>query len=194
MVGKKANVLYNNPMIPIVKVPNDVLTTPAKPVTFFDKRLTQMIREMHKTLITTTRPKGVGLAGPQVGYPYKIFVTKPTPSTPIRTFINPTILRSSEDTTDGVPERDNKLEGCLSIPNVWGKVARAKTLTVRYQDEKGNSHEEEFKGFLATIIQHETDHLNGILFTHRVLEQKGKFYQNATDKDGKEILEEIELT
>jgi peptide deformylase len=178
----------------IVKTPNPILTTPAKPVTFFDKRLAGIIRDMKKMLIESAKPKGVGLAGPQAGYPYRLFVTRPTPSSGIRVFINPKIVESSSDTTDGVPERDNKLEGCLSIPNVWGKVERAKTLTVRYQDEKGEAHEEKVAGFLATIIQHEVDHLNGILFTHRVLEQKGTFYQNATDKDGKEILEEIQLS
>ena len=93
--------------------------------------------------------------------------------------------------TDGVPERNNKLEGCLSIPKIWGKIKRAKTLTLRFQDEQGREHEEQFTGFLATIIQHETDHTNGILFTQRVLEQKSKMYQTGKDDDGKEILEEI---
>ena len=90
-----------------------------------------------------------------------------------------------------MPERENKLEGCLSIPKIWGKVKRAKTLSLRYQDEKGNIHKEKFSGFIATIIQHETDHINGILFTQRVLEQKGKLYQTGKDEEGKEVLEEI---
>jgi peptide deformylase len=122
-----------------------------------------------------------------------VFVTRPREKDAIRVFINPEITIRSGDLTDGVPERNNKLEGCLSIPTVWGRVKRATTLTLRYQDEKGESREEAFTGFLATIIQHETDHLNGTLFTHRVLEQQGKFYQAGKDEDGKEILEEIEL-
>lgn len=178
---------------PIVKIPDPILTTPAKPITFFDKRLEHIIDDLKKTLVGATRPKGVGLAGPQIGYSYRIFATKPTPSSDVRIFINPEIISSSEDKTGGVPERDNKLEGCLSIPNVWGKVTRTKSLTVKYQDEKGAYHTENCSGFLATIIQHETDHLNGVLFIHRVLEQKGTFYQTARDDEGKEVLEEIEL-
>ena len=95
--------------------------------------------------------------------------------------------------TDGVPERENKLEGCLSIPKIWGKVKRAKTLTLQYRDEKGTVHKEEFSGFIATIIQHETDHTNGILFTQRVLEQKEKLYETGKDEEGKEVLEEITI-
>ena len=113
-----------------------------------------------------------------------------TEKSSIHVFINPEILKSSGE-TDGVPERENKLEGCLSIPAIWGRVKRSQTLTLRFQDETGKTHEQEFSGFLATIIQHETDHVNGILFTRRVLEQKGKLYQSTTDKEGKETLEEI---
>ena len=82
----------------------------------------------------------------------------------------------------------------LSIPKIWGSVERAAGLTLDYQDETGTPHRESFTGFLATIIQHETDHTNGVLFVQRILEQKGKLYQSATDENGKEILEEVELT
>lgn len=180
-------------MKPIVKVPNAVLTGVAKPVTNFDKRLTRLIDDLKTTLVATRNPKGVGLAAPQIGESYRVFVTRPREKDAIRVFINPEIIIRSDGLTDGVPERSNKLEGCLSIPTVWGRVKRALSLTLQYQDEKGESHEEAFTGFIATIIQHETDHLNGTLFTHRVLEQQGKFYQAGKDEDGKEILEEIEL-
>jgi peptide deformylase len=178
-------------MKPIVPIPNPVLTQPAKNVTFFDKKLKLLINNLKETLIHTTNPKGVGLAAPQIGEPYRIFVTRPTEKSTVRAFINPEIIKSSSDPTNGVPERENKLEGCLSIPQVWGKVHRFQNLTLKYQDEKGISHIEEFTGFLATIIQHETDHLAGILFTQRVVEQKGKLYQTGSDKEGKEVLEEI---
>jgi peptide deformylase len=177
----------------IVQVPNPILTTPAKTVTVFDKKLQAMIADMKKILLSAQKPKGVGLAGPQAGYPYRIFLTKPAEKKDIRVFINPHIITLSEEMTDGVPERENKLEGCLSIPDVWGKVKRHHSLTLRYLDITGKTIKEEFSGFMATIIQHETDHINGILFTSRVLEQKGKFYQTAKDENGKEILEELEL-
>ena len=188
-------------MKPIVKVPSNILTIPAAEVTKFDKKLVRLISDMRVALITTTNPKGVGLAAPQVGISSRIFLTRPHENSIIRVFINPKIVKQSDQITDGplrlseasVPGRDNKLEGCLSIPNIWGKVNRAETITLAYQDEAGTKHIEEFHGFLATIIQHETDHVNGILFTHRVLEQKQSLYQSAKDENGKEILEEIEL-
>lgn len=179
---------------PIVHVPDEVLTTPAREVVQFDKRLSWLIRTMKDTLVATRNPKGVGLAAPQIGQPWRVFVTRPHETDPIRVFINPKIISSSKDQTRGVPERDNKLEGCLSIPKIWGKVQRAASLTLAYQDENGAPHEEKFEGFIATIIQHETDHINGILFTHRVIEQKEKLYQSAKDENGKEILEEVTLT
>lgn len=180
-------------MKPIVKVPNQILTTPSGKVTKFDKKLVRLISDMRETLIATSNPKGVGLAAPQVGVGARLFLTRPQENSLIRVFINPEIIKHSVQLTDGVPERDSKLEGCLSIPNIWGKVNRAETVTLTYQDETGSKHTETFHRFLATIIQHETDHVNGILFTHRVLEQKQSLYQTAKDENGKEILEEIEL-
>ena len=177
----------------IVRVPNKVLTNQAQTVTIFDKRLGKLVAEMKATLLFTNNPKGVGLAASQVGEFWRVFLTKPREDAPVRVFVNPIIITRSDDQTDGVPERENKLEGCLSIPKIWGKVKRAKTLTLRYQDEQGKLHEEKFSGFLATIIQHETDHTNGILFTQRVLEQKGKVYQTGKDEEGKEVLEEITI-
>ena len=181
-------------MKPIVHIPHPVLTKPAATVTEFDSKLQKIVGDMKESLLSAVNPRGVGLAATQIGLGLRIFVTKPTQKAKIRVFINPEIIKPSSDVTDGVPERDNKLEACLSIPNIWGKVRRAATLTLRYQDETGKLHEEEFSGFLATIIQHETDHINGILFTQRVLEQKEKLFQVAEDEDGKEILEELKLT
>jgi len=153
-----------------------------------------MIIKMKKILESAKNPKGVGLAGPQAGFPYRIFLTKPTEKSDIRIFINPEILTLSKEITGGDSQKEKKLEGCLSIPEIWGEVKRHQALTLRYQDETGNVHKEECSGFLATIIQHETDHVNGILFTHRVIEQKGKLYQTAKDENGRETLEELKLT
>jgi peptide deformylase len=178
----------------IVSTPHPVLSTPARTVTSFDKRLTTLIRDMKAALRAATNPKGVGLAAPQIGQAWRIFITRPTEKSSIRVFINPNIVHLSESKTDGVPGRENKLEGCLSIPKIWGRVKRATGLTLKYQDETGRSHTEKFTGFLATVIQHETDHTNGVLFVQRVLEQKGKLYQAAKDENGKEILEEVTIT
>ena len=180
-------------MKPIVSSPHPVLTTPGKTVTTFDKRLTKLIADLKDTLRNAKNPKGVGLAAPQIGEGWRVFVTQPTEQSPIRVFVNPKLVTFSAEQTDGVPGRDNKLEGCLSIPKIWGKVHRHAALTLSYQDEKGVHHQEKFSGFLATIIQHETDHTNGILFVQRVLEQNGKLYQTVPDEDGKDVLEEVTL-
>lgn len=181
-------------MKPIIKAPHTVLVAKAKTVVQFDKRLHKLITDMRQTLVATTNPKGVGLAAPQIGESWRVFITKPNEKAPVRVFINPEIIARSDELTDGVPERSKKLEGCLSIPKLWGKVKRATHLTLRFQDEKGDTHEEHFEGFLATIIQHETDHTNGILYTQRVLEQQGKLYEPGKDHDGKEILQEVKIT
>lgn len=174
----------------IIKAPHIVLTTPAQPITEITKDIKVLIDDMKRTLIATKNPKGVGLAAPQVGAPYKLFITKPTEKAAIRVFINPEILKESNEGGSG---DDKKLEGCLSIPNVWGKVNRSHAVTLQYMDERGVSHTETFTGFLATIIQHETDHTHGVLYTQRVLEQKGKLFQIVKDKEGKEVFEEITI-
>jgi len=179
-------------MKPIVHIPHEALYKKAETVTAFDRKLARLISDMKDTLLHASNPRGVGLAAPQIGISMRVFITKPSDTAKIRVFINPEILKKTGRTqTNSAPE--GKLEGCLSIPNVWGNVQRSKQVTLRYQDEQGTVHEETFTGFMATIVQHETDHLMGILYTQRALEQKQKLYEVAVDKRGKEILEEIPL-
>lgn len=180
-------------MKPIVHIPNPVLKTPAKEVKVFDKKLERCIADMKKALIATKNPKGVGLAAPQIGVPLRIFITRPNEKTAIRIFINPTITKTSNVVSKKDADHDGKMEGCLSVPNLWGKVKRAPTLTLSFQDEKGMGHTEVFTGFISTIIQHETDHIHGILFVQRVLEQKGTLFESITDENGKEVFEEVTL-
>lgn len=179
--------------LPIVTIPNTVLTSPSRTVTMFDKKLASLIKEMEKTLLATKKPKGVGLAAPQIGVDLRVFITKPTAKDTIRVFINPEIIQQNIDTQTEKPSDETPLEGCLSIPEIWGHVSRANSLTLRYQDRDGQTHEEVFEGFMATIIQHETDHTNGILFTHRAVEQQQKLYKTEIDEKGKEFLQEIQL-
>ena len=178
---------------PIVHIPNPILTTPAKKVTRFDRKLGMLVSDMTQTLNAARNPRGVGLAAPQIGEPWRVFLVKPTEKSPVRVFINPEIVHQTDPDTDTKKHRDKKLEGCLSIPLIWGKVKRSTEVTLSYQDMTGTHHEEIFTGFPAVIIQHETDHLNGTLFTHRVAIQQGQFYESVKDTDGKETLEEITI-
>jgi Glu-tRNA(Gln) amidotransferase subunit E-like FAD-binding protein len=88
---------------------------------------------------------------------------------------------------------NTKLEGCLSLPNIWGEIARKPSITLSYLDKKGKNHTKTFKGLFSVIIQHEVDHLNGILFPKKVLEQKGKLYKSHKNEKGEDVFEKIEI-
>lgn len=180
-----------NIIMKILTTPNPILTQPASLVEKIDKKVLAFIEEMKQTLLAAENPKGVGLAAPQVGQNLRIFLTKPFLKSEISVFINPEIIWKSAELSQGVSERNNKLEGCLSIPSVWGLVKRHKSLRLKYQSIDGKWRKQQFTGFMATIIQHEMDHLDGQLFSSRVLEQKGKFYKITKNDEGKEVLAEI---
>lgn len=182
-------------MYKIVTTPHDVLTGIAQPVKTFDKKLKKILADMEVTLAHTSDPIGVGLAAPQVGLPLRIFLARPTEKAPTMHFINPVIdTISAEKAKKKKDDEDKKiLEGCLSIPNIWGHVSRPQKLTLTYQDMNGKKYTQKYTGFMATIIQHEVDHLNGTLFTTHVLAQKEKLYRSYKNKDGDEEFEEINL-
>lgn len=180
-------------MSQIVHTPNKVLTQIAQPIGKIDAKIKSVIKNMKEALLGANNPKGVGLAAPQIGLSLRIFLIRPDEKTNIKVFINPEIITRSDSLSASVDGKPNQLEGCLSIPRVWGQIKRHKSLTLKYQDEKGAMHQKEFTGFPAVIIQHEMDHLEGILFPRRVLEQQGKLYQPVKDDKGKEVLKEIEI-
>jgi peptide deformylase len=177
----------------IIHTPHKVLITPAQKVGKIDKKILQSISELKEVLIAADEPKGVGLAAPQIGLALQIFLLRPEETDPIRVFINPEFVSKSRAMVKGIPGDDNRIEGCLSVPHVWGLVKRHESVTIRFTDEESIKQEETFSGFAATIVQHEMDHLEGILFTRRVIEQKGQLYKPGIDDDGKEILEPLEL-
>lgn len=193
-------------MLKIVISPHSILSQSAKQITKVDKSVLKLIKQMKHALEAAKDPVGVGLAAPQIGKALQIFIIKPTEKSNIQVFINPKInskLQISHLTTlsgrglklnDSTKEEPlTKLEGCLSLPNIWGNVVRNSTITVTYLDENNKSHTRKFKGFITTIIQHEMDHLDGILFPKRVLEQKGKLYKSHKDEKSEDVFEEIEI-
>lgn len=193
-------------MYTIVTTPNKVLLDKAKPVVKFDNKLKQILKGMEETLRATKDPIGVGLAAPQVGLSLRIFQMKPTEKSKVTSYINPVIEKVSDD--EAIPEFTNSekveskkpessknklLEGCLSIPDIWGNVTRKKEVTLSWQDEHGNEFKQTFTGFPAIIIQHEVDHLNGTLFTTHVMNQNEKLFKSHKNKDGEDEFEEIQL-
>ncbi|MEK7186418.1 MAG: peptide deformylase [Patescibacteria group bacterium] len=188
-------------MIGIITAPAQVLsqkTTPIQSGSGVDKNIHNLINEMKQTLLLAKDPEGVGLAAPQVGKPLSVFIIKPTPKSPIKVFVNPKIIEEKDNLaspSSKIKKRSHprRLEGCLSLPNIWGEVKRKPSLTLEYIDEKGKNHTKIFKGFIATIIQHEIDHLNGVLFTQRAVEQNGQLYKSYKDEKGEDVFEEIEI-
>lgn len=190
-------------MLKIVTAPHSILSQKAKLVAKIDKYILRLIEDMKQALDMAKDPVGVGLASPQIGEVLQIFIAKPTPKSPVQIFINPKIVSSIKyqalsKKNDSILNtkykiHNTKLEGCLSLPNIWGDIERYPIITVSYLDEKDRNHKRKFKGFIATIIQHEMDHLEGILFPTRVLEQKGKLYKSHKDEKGEDVFDEIDI-
>lgn len=193
-------------MTEIILAPNTILSQQAKDVVKVDSSVLKIVGEMKKALDAASDPIGVGLAAPQIGKSLRIFIAKPTAKSEHMVFINPKIISISDE--EEVPSiknskkvkknkpkksKDKLLEGCLSLKDIWGGVSRAKQVSISYLDENGKEHKEVLKGFMAIIAQHEIDHLDGVLFTKRVLEQNGKLYHSHKNKKGEDIFEEIDL-
>lgn len=186
-------------LLPIVKTPNPVLRQTAKPVFKIDKRIARLIVDMADTLTAQKNPEGVGLAAPQVGQSLRIFLTKPNKKSEIKIFINPEIVSPKEfspkDNDKG--KKSKLLEGCLSIPGIYSDIKRVPKLRLKYdtlniKDIRDSSTKqypiltqtinETFSGFLAQVVQHELDHLNGQLFVDLAIKQKQKILKLINDQ------------
>ena len=149
-------------ILPIVEVPDPRLRQISSPVEKVDDEVRALISDMFETMYAAP---GIGLAAIQVGVPKRLLVIdlqepKEEGGEPVkdpRVFINPDILRTSDQ---DVPYT----EGCLSIPDQYADVDRPDRIRARWLDETGKPHEEEIDGLLAVCLQHEMDHLEGILF------------------------------
>lgn len=175
----------------LVYAPDPKLRTKTKQVKKITPFLVNTLKEMVKLTKTFQDPEGVGLASTQVGLDERFFVSlwssKKSKKKTYQAIINPKITKFSKKTK-------KFFEGCLSIPNIWGEITRPIWVNIEYQDELGQTHKEKLTGLKAHIFQHEVDHLEGILFTQKVLEQQGKFYKfTGKDKQGEDIYEQITL-
>jgi peptide deformylase len=142
---------------PIITIPDPVLRKTAKPVERVDDDLRRLMDDMLETMYDAP---GIGLAAPQIGISRRLIVMDPTkdeaPKAP-RIMVNPTILERSEMLR--VHE-----EGCLSIPDYTAEVERPALTRVAFLDRQGKPQETELEGIWSTVVQHEIDHLNGVLF------------------------------
>jgi len=144
---------------------NEILRTKSKPVA----RVTKDLKKFALAMIDAMNAEnGVGLAAPQAGRNIRMVVCRFNPGTAhelIMTMVNPEIISAS----DQIKEDE---EGCLSLPGEWGLVDRATSVMVRFETLKGQKQTLEFFDFNARIIQHEIDHLDGILFVDKAKDMK----------------------
>ena len=142
---------------PILTIPDRFLRKRAKPVERVDAELRRLMDDM---LATMYEAPGIGLAAPQIGVSRRLIVMDPAkddaPKTPL-VMVNPEILDRSEE----LRLHD---EGCLSIPDFTAEIERPAKIRVAYIDREGKPQETELEGIWSTLVQHEVDHLNGILF------------------------------
>lgn len=151
-------------IFPIVLYGDPVLKRKAKEVQQGDESVKEFISNLYKTMYAA---QGIGLAAPQVGYSLRIFVVDTSPIEETqenrlkRVFINPVMISE-----DGEPWTFE--EGCLSLPGIREDVTRKPKIHINYFDEYWKERKEEFDGIKARVIQHEYDHIEGILFTDYV--------------------------
>lgn len=165
---------------PILEVPDPRLKTVSTPVETFDDELRNLVADMFETMYDAP---GIGLAAIQVGVPKRVLVIdlqeqedeEGKPIRAPRVFINPEIL-------DPSAEQSLYNEGCLSVPDQYAEVERPASIRARWQDLDGKVHEEAMDGLMATCLQHEMDHLEGILFIDHLSRLKRQMVLKKLEK------------
>ncbi len=161
-------------MLDIYTLGDEILRERCKPVKLFDSALASLIDAMFATMADAN---GVGLAAPQIGANIRLFIVD-VPEYGPGVFINPQIIETSVELSCAE-------EGCLSIPGLFHDVERPASVVVQAQDAKGKSFTVRAEGLLARAIQHENDHLNGVLFIDRLDKEEQEKMQRAWQKRSK---------
>ena len=164
-------------MLKVIKYPNKTLRQKAKPVVDFDDDLKNLAQQMADLM---HEDDGIGLAAPQVNINKRLFVIGDKLGNGYQAYVNPEISFFSK-------AKQVEEEGCLSLPLIFGLVSRAKKIHLKYQDLQGKVHKEKIKGFSAVVIQHELDHLDGVLFIDRAekITQGENLLENLKKSDAK---------
>jgi peptide deformylase len=168
-------------ILPILEVPDPRLRRRSEPVEVVDDSIRSLVADMFETMYAAP---GIGLAAAQVDVPIRLLVMdlgdgppdaegKGTPNP--RVFINPEILDPSADVSI-------YNEGCLSVPDQYADVERPAAISARWLDAEGCPHEERLEGLLATCLQHEMDHLNGVLFIDHLSRLKREMVMRKLEK------------
>lgn len=166
-------------LLPIVEAPDPRLKEVSQPVEAVDDALRTLMDDMLETMYDAP---GIGLAAIQVGEPKRVLVIDLQEEEGVknpRYFVNPEIVEASE-------ELATYQEGCLSVPEHFADVDRPARVTVKYLDYHGEEQVEDMDGLLATCIQHEMDHLNGVLFIDHLSQLKRKMILKKLQKARRE--------
>lgn len=166
----------------IITSPHQSLRKIAKPIEKVDKKLHQFVSDLGETLTSARNPRGVGLAAPQVDKNWRIFTMNLNRK--LTVYINPRIEKKSAKQIFGADPEDPDLEGCLSMPNFYGAVPRWEWVELVYDkisDDTLQTTSQRFENFAARVVQHEVDHLDGILFTDHSLKYDLPVYQQSPD-------------
>jgi len=167
----------------IITVPNPILNQKSQEVEVIDAEINKLILQMKQALIENN---GIGLAAPQVGHSKRLFVIGAEKeikrqdgsvvNIPFMAIINPEVIYMPK-------KRQTKEEGCLSVPGIWGNVERALKISIAALNKEGKKIKIDADGLMAQIIQHEIDHLDGILFTQKA--DVNSLYR--IDKEGNKV-------
>lgn len=156
----------------IITKPNRILYEKCEKITKIDTEVKKIINELVETANAQVEPEAAGLAAPQIGYNKRIILVRDFKVLPKSEkilitniiMINPKIISESKD-------EEIDWESCLSIPNMYGQVRRPFSIKVTYMDENGIEKKIKARDFFARVIQHEVDHLNGILFDTKIIDK-----------------------
>lgn len=160
-------------VLDILRYPDERLKQEAAPVAVFDEALRGFVADLEQTM--RAGPGGVGIAAPQVGRFERIVIVdcsvtrKPVPNHGRLVLINPEISQ-----WEGMAVGR---EGCMSVPDYTGNVIRAESIHLHALDEHGEPHEYDFEGFEARAVQHECDHLDGLLFLDRLVSRRNDLFR-----------------
>lgn len=167
---------------PFIALPDEKIRQKSDEVIAFDKSLVATIRALTQTATVQENPTALGLAAPQIGVAKRVFIARIRNK--FKPFVNARVIKSSK-------KQGAYLEGCFSVSGIYGHVIRPLEVTVEAQDISGKKITKKYKGMASRILQHEIDHLEGILFVDHTYQQNGKLFRIEKDKKGNEQLVEI---
>ena len=159
-------------MLEVLTVPDKRLKTVSEPIETFDRALLDFVADLEETMLAGAG--SVGIAAAQVGYFKRIVIVDVSSKPKIKNHGKMILVNPEITAWEGMVKGR---EGCMSVPDYTGNVIRAKKISLQAQDEHGESHEYQMQGFEARAVQHEIDHLDGLLFLDRLVSRRNDLFK-----------------